>query len=408
MSKFYLINKESLVTGLMNAAFIIAFLGSMNVWFMIPVGSIYPVFSFLLIALALYIQNSYQGLSLKKELFVLPVLLFFVLNCYIAIVNDQNVNAYIKTLLNTFILFGLCIYNKEKLFGLSTWLSKFLGGLLLISYPLFLLYLLGFPLPYVDMQYNDNFYSFSNYFFFLIDDRSLLAIIPRFQSIFLEPTYLGSTTALLLMTQRGHWKKWYNISMFFGLFISFSLAGYAYIVIIIFLNLWTNRKKVLAKATVAIVAIALFIGGAFIYNGGDNLVHDLILLRLEVSDGELEGNNRVSVDFDAEYETFLSSGNILFGEDFDPEIFGNSGYQVYVFDYGLIGVALLFAFYFFLLWRAKNRRAMVSAWIICLLIWGVDGFVIWFGRMIPLYITAYRDGVLDSPTKKPKFENEKL
>lgn len=399
LSSLYLIKKENLSTGLMNTAFIIAFLGSMNVWFMVPFYAVYPIFSFVLIAAALFIQNTCQGFILKKNFSFIPILLFLLLNCYIAIVNHQNMNAYIKAFLNTAILFGLCIYNKQKIQAFSTLLAKLLGGLLLVSYPFFLLYLIGFPLPYLDMQFNDNFYSFSNYFLFLIDDRSLFAIIPRFQSIFLEPTYLGSTTALLLMMQRGYWKKWYNLSMLFGLLISFSLAGYVYLTAIIFLNLWTDRKKVAAKAIGAIMTISLFIGGSFIYNGGNNLVHDLIILRLDISDGELEGNNRVSADFDAEYQTFLQSGNLLFGEDFNPEIFGNSGYKVFFFDYGLVGVLLLFVFYLTLFSKAKNRRAMVSAWIVCILIWVVDGFVLWFGRLIPLYLTVYRDGSTDCSTE---------
>lgn len=404
LSSLYLIKKEHLSTALMNIAFIIAFLGSMNVWFMVPFYAVYPLFSFFLIASALFVQNTFQHFSLEKNFIFIPVLLFLLLNCYIAVVNHQNINAYIKAFLNTGIVFGLCIYDKQKLQAFSTLLAKLLGGFLLVSYPFFLLYLVGFPLPYVDMQFNDNFYSFSNYFLFLIDDRSLFSIIPRFQSIFLEPTYLGSTTALLLLMQRGYWKKWYNLSMLFALLISFSLAGYAYLIAIIFLNLWTNRKKVAAKALGAVLAISLFIGGSFIYNGGNNLVHDLIILRLSISDGELEGNNRVTADFDAEYKTFLQSGDLLFGEDFNPEIFGNSGYQVFIFDYGLVGVILLFAFYLTLFSKAKNKRASVSAWIVCLLIWGVDGFVLWFGRLIPLYITAYRDGDTIQPTENQNFK----
>lgn len=396
LNNIYFIQKEGLVMGLLNYALLIAFLGSMNVWFMIPISAIYPIFSCILMGTAFFIRHSYKKYHLTKNTFFFPIIAFLVLNYYIVIVNHQNLNACIKVFLNSFVLCGLCMYDKEKLADLSTWLAKLLGGLLLVSYPFFLLYLMGVPLPNVDMQFNDNFYSFSNYFLFLIDDRSLFTLIPRFQSIFLEPTYLGSTTAILLQTQRGHWKKWYNVSMLFGLFISFSLAGYAYLIAIIFLNLWTNRKKILVKAMGALATIALFIGGAFIYNDGDNLVHDLILLRLEMDDGEMEGNNRVSTDFSAEYETYLESDNIFFGEEFDPTIFGNSGYQVFIFDYGFVGTLLLFVFYGSVFSRAKNRRAMVSAWVVCLLIWGVDGFVLWFGRLIPLYITAYRDGSVDS------------
>lgn len=394
-NSLYLIPKERIATGLFYAGMLIAFFGSMNVWFLLPIASFYPLFASVFIFGALVISQTMEKPIFVNNKFLVPALTFFLLNVYIIIVNDKNTNALIMGIVNTFILCSIFLYDTKRLSALSTLLAKILGSILLVSYPVFLLYLIGFPLPYVDMQFNDNFYSFSNYFFFLVDDRSLLAIIPRFQSIFLEPTYLGSTTAILLQTQRGQWKKWYNVSMLFGLLISFSLAGYAYLTAIIFLNLWINGKKLFTKIVITITLIAAFVGGSFVYNNGENLVHDLILLRLEIDDGELAGENRTSADFDAEYQTFLESDDILWGRDFDPSIFGNSGYQVYFFDYGLIGVLLLFIFYGSAFINGPNKRAVISAWIVCLLIWGVDGFVLWFGRFIPLYITAV--GHTDTP-----------
>ena len=125
--------------------------------------------------------------------------------------------------------------------------SAVCGHMRLFSCAFFFLYILGFSLPNANLVFKDGFYSFTNYFLFLVEDHSLYNIIPRFQSIFLEPTYLGSTTALLLMTQRGKWKRWYNISLIIGLLISFSLAGYVYFISIIFLNMWIERKKIIIK-----------------------------------------------------------------------------------------------------------------------------------------------------------------
>ena len=240
------------------------------------------------------------------------------------------------------------------------------------------------------MVFNDGFYSFSNYFLFLIDDRSLFTIIPRFQSIFLEPTYLGSTTALLLMTQRGKWKRWYNISLMAGLLISFSLAGYAYFIAIIFLNMWMERKKIIAKFLSIIILISAIVGGSFIYNDGDNMLHNLIILRLEIDDGEMAGNNRVSKDFNTEYESFLQTSDVVFGRDYDYSNFGDSGYKVFFYDYGIIGVILLYVFYVLSFAKFDDYRCMLAAIIVMTLVFGVDAFVLWFGRFIPLYIVAMR------------------
>ena len=390
-SKLYLIPRESIANAFFYASMLLAFFSSMNVWFLLPIATFFPIMSFILGLSAFIISR-----PLDKQIFcssdaLFPTIAFIILLFYQAVVNDNNVNTYIKALFNSAVLYIFLKYDKQRLGKFSDILAKTLGGILLVSYPIFLLYLIGFPLPYSDLDFNDGFYYFSNYYFFLIDERSLFSIIPRFQSIFLEPTYLGSTTALLLMTQRGKWKRWYNVSMLFGLFISFSLAGYAYIFAITFLNLWTNREKIVKKVVIAFTVIVLGIAGAFFYNGGDNLVHDLILLRLEMNDGEMEGNNRVTKSFDNEYDGYVQTTDIILGRDYDYSSFGDSGYKVYIYDYGLVGTLLLFTFYFFLFRRFSDARALTSACIILLLIWGVDAFVLWFGRMIPLYITAIKE-----------------
>ena len=169
---------------------------------------------------------------------------------------------------------------------MTTWFSKIMGAMLIPSLLAFFLYLVNIPLPNGNTQFGDNFYTFSNYYFFLIDDGQLFSFFPRFQSVFPEPLYLGSTCALLLMTQRGKWKKWYNIVMLVALLFSFSLSAYVYITAIVFLNLWIKRKKIVAKAIAVVLLIGSVIGGSFFYNQGDNLIHNLIVLRLEISDGE--------------------------------------------------------------------------------------------------------------------------
>ena len=49
------------------------------------------------------------------------------------------------------------------------------------------------------------------------------------------------------------------------------------------------------------------------------------------------------------------------------------------------------AFYFISFNSGRNRRAKISAWIVTAMIFGVDAFVLWFGRFIPLYCAALND-----------------
>lgn len=384
----YKYERRQIAEWLFAASVAVAFFGSLNAWFMVPLHTYYPILSFVL-GMASYAMSRTSARPIfTNPYFLLPVTTFALLELYQCAVNVMNVNAYISATFCVMTLYFILRYDRQRLDRMSTFLSKMLGGILLVSYPLFFLYIIGCPLPHVDMVFNDGFYSFTNYYLFLIDDRTLFDFIPRFQSIFLEPAYLGSTAALLLMTQRGKWRRWYNISLIVGIIVSFSLGGYAYFVAVIFLNMWIERKKMVRKFMSMIVVIGIVVGGSFVYNNGDNMLHNLILLRLEIDDGDIVGNNRVTEDFDTEYGAFLQSSDIVFGRDYDYSNFGDSGYKVFFYDYGLVGVLLLFLFYGFSLVKSDDYRRMLASIIVMLLIFVVDGFVLWFGRFIPLYITA--------------------
>lgn len=85
----------------------------------------------------------------------------------------------------------------------------------------------------------------------------------------------------------------------------------------------------MAKFLSIVILISAIVGGSFIYNDGDNMLHNLIILRLEIDDGEMAGNNRVSKDFSTEYESFLQTSDVVFGRDYDYSNFGDSGYKVF-------------------------------------------------------------------------------
>ena len=387
-SKLYLIQKKDLVWTLFMCGIFISFYASLYPWFLWPISTTFMILASVFIVPAMMLDRTLEKPVFTHEAFIIPTLCYIILVYYIAFINANSLNAYISNIFNTIIFYSLFKVSPKALKRMSTILAKSMGVILVPSILFFFLYLIGFPLPSHDLQFGDNFYSFTNYYFFLLDDRQLFAFIPRFQSIFLEPTYLGSTAAILLMAQRGEWKKWYNIAMIFSILISFSLAGYVYLTVIIFLNLWTKGRKILKNVIISISMIALFTIGSFFYNNGDNMVHDLIMLRLEIEDGELAGDNRVTDTFDADFENFLGSSDIIFGRELVNE-FGNSGFKVIIYDLGIVGLILYVMLYFTAIYKASNIRCQLSTAIIALLIFIVDGFVLWFGRFIPLYCAAY-------------------
>ncbi len=398
LSKFYLIDKNQIIRNIYIAAIVFGVFTSLFPWFVWPIATTFPIIVAIPVTIALLFSRGLSTPLFNRKDYILPLLSYTVLVFYIAITNVRNLNGILIQVFNCIVLFSLFCCDTSLFKRISTILSKILGGFLVLTIPLFFLYIIGFPLPSTDIQYGDNFYSFSNYYFFLIDDRQLFAIIPRFQSVFLEPSYLGSMCVLLLQTQRGQWRKWYNMSLLAGILLSFSLGAYVYLVAVMFLNAWTDRKEIVKKYLVTISIILMIVGGSFVYNQGDNLIHNLIILRLEINDGKMAGDQRVSEGFEKDYENFWDSTDIFFGKHKENEV-GDSGYKVFIYSNGLVGLFLLALFYVLALIKAKNQRAAISAFILALLIFRVDGFVLIYARLIPLYLTAYIDGEETSSEK---------
>ena len=154
-------------------------------------------------------------------------------------------------------------------------------------------------------------------------------------------------------------------------------------------NLWIRGKQMIRKlvATLAVISVALIV--TFTYNNGNNLVHDLILLRMEIEDGEMAGDNRISNNFEGDYENFISSSDVLLGREMDNSEFGNAGYRVFFYEHGIVGVVLVWLFYVVSLMYTPNKRAFVSVLFVALLFFGASAFMLWDNIFIPLYAAAY-------------------
>lgn len=262
-----------------------------------------------------------------------------------------------------------------------------MGGFLTISIFGFVLYLFGFPLPSFSTATGDMMYTFENYYLFLIDDRVFFMLIPRFHSVFLEPGHLGTATTFLLLTQIGHWKKWYNIILIITTLITFSLAAYVLFIMVIFASAWIRHKQFFLKA-IGILALLIGVGiGAFFYEQGDNMLFSLIIERMEVDDGKIVGDNRVTESFEAVYEDYIKSDDVLFGREYKIEDFGfgNAGYRVYIYDNGLFGLLLIALFYLSLIIYCKEPRAVIVMLLIGSAAFWVRSTPLAFYYFLPLY-----------------------
>lgn len=391
--QFILIPKEKLCTYLTYVGLLLAMLGSLNPWFLWPVNNKYPLLSalFLIPALLVAWSRKQDTIFTRKGLF-LALCIFVIYEFYIQLVNDQNIFGFIVALFHIQLVYVLFKLNRGYYEAFMTLACKFMALLLLVSFTCFTLHLFGFPFPSCQAVFGENQYSYTNYYFFMLDNRTLYEIIPRFSSVFLEPGHLGTATIMLLLTQMGRWRKWYNVILWIVTFVTFSLAAYVFAVALMVLNSWVQRRKILAKI-IAIACLVASVGvGSIYYNKGDNMIHNLIMLRLEVDErtGDLSGNNRVTDSFKREYESFLSSSDLWFGRSMPKNDTGNSGYRVFIYDNGLCALFFVLVLYVLMYKGIRDKRSVIAAWSLAILAFYVRGYPLWYSNFIPCFMAGYR------------------
>ncbi len=392
LEPLYLIRKTDIAFAFFCLGILWAFWSSLMPWFMWDTIRFNTIISCFFIIIAIYISFYFTTNNIfNRDKFALPSILAVLTLLLMRIVNQNNAIGLVEALLVAFIIFALLKLDLSYLQKLSKVISISMGGFLSVSIVGFLFYLLGFPLPSTPISNDDLLYSFQNYYIFMIDDRLFFAIIPRFNSVFLEPGHLGTATVFLLMTQIGQWKKWYNIVLIITTLITFSLAAYVLFVMVMFSSAWIQHKKVILKV-ISIILLVIVTGiGAFFYNQGDNMLFSLIIERLEMTeDGDFAGNNRVTMEFDSVYDDYLESSDILIGRDYNLEDFGfgNSGYKVFIYDYGVICLVLVGLFYLSFLSTGSNRRAIICVLLISFAAFLVRGRPFEFYYIIPLYASS--------------------
>ena len=408
LNKYLVFEKRNIAFAFFTIGIAINIFASIHVMYFWPIEAYCPLVTMPLFIFALLLSRSTSTPIFTRTDFLLPAIFSLVVQYYQSIVNAQNIIPFIISTSSLFMFYCMFSIDKEMADEALTKICKVLGGFLIISILFFFLNFLGFNLPNNSVERGH--YSYTNYFFFLLDDRELWNIlIPRFNSVFLEPGHMGTTIIMLLATQIGKWNKWYNIVLFVALLMSFSLAAYCLGVILLFLRLWMMRRKLFLKVLGLVSFLLIIVGGSFVYNDGDNMLNNLIVMRLEVSDtgDDFKGNNRVSENFEKEFDSFLNSSDVLFGREMDYEGAGNSGYRVYIYDYGMVGFALFIIFYFFAFRTGKDIRAIITAFVLALTNFWIRGYPMLFAFVFPYFMISQMDLYKSSLIKKD-HSNDKV
>ena len=385
------IRKKDIARMCFHIGILIAYWGALMPWFVWKIEGVYFILSFMFIFMSMLISRTLKSPLFTRKDFQVPMISYLILVIMMRVVNGNNINSYISLVFYSLIFLSLFTASITELKKLMKFLCKVMAILLAVSLFFFLLYVLGFPLPNSPIAHEELMYSYTNYYFFLIDDRVFFVLIPRFHSVFMEPGHLGTAGAFLLLTQLGNWKKWYNAIILLSTILTFSLAAFVLLVIVLFVNAWIKGKRILPKLLCLIGFIVIVSIGAIFYNDGDNLLNTLIIERLEIDDGKLVGDNRVTDTFEAAFNDFLQTDDILFGREYELAEFGwgNAGYRVYIYDYGFVVLVLTILFYILAVWSSMERRAVISMFVIAVASFWVRATPLSFYYFIPLYSFAY-------------------
>ena len=210
------------------------------------------------------------------------------------------------------------------------------------------------PLPHITTVFDNPWGGYiirSDYFFFRElenpDD------IQRFQSYFLEPGHLGTIAALFLIVNQFDFKRIENFVYLLVIIVSLSAAAYVMIALgYLLFRVSEGKKSYFVYAILLLLALLVFFMN---YNGGNNVVNDLIFSKLTRENGAVEG--RVSDDVLSLYNNMWNTGKDLF---FGKTMFLNldtvgAGLILYFVQNGIFGTLLL-ALSYFSIYRSKRSR----------------------------------------------------
>lgn len=285
----------------------------------------------------------------NKDLFI--SFLFFYILMYMA--GGRNVFGYINNLL--FLIFLLI---SEKLMVQSFfWFKNIFVFFLILSLSVYFLVLfLAVPFSYniIKPLNTIKLYDYVQYPFLVSQGiLSFARFNIRFDGVFDEPGVIGSIATILLFTDNYNLKSKQNIILFIAGLFSFSF----YFIISSLFYFFVFRKT-----KIRILAIIIF--GALYFSTINNNVISLFLWdRFSIEDNQLKGDNRSNINLDMEFDKFLKSDDILWGQGFystqKSELITASSYKSVIIGYGFIFFfILLLAFFLLAYFNIKDKKQL--------------------------------------------------
>ncbi|WP_299372344.1 hypothetical protein [uncultured Kiloniella sp.] len=363
--------------------------------------SAYPYFvwgkSFLLVFCVLIaLLVSAYFLLVTKNKFSLSSLLFSLTSSLIVFfysnLNDASLGYSIYLFVIFFCMFSL---SKESVFFVFDLFKKIFAMSLIPGIVIWVLHLLSFnvELFFLGKILIDNIPNQlkveqgMGYYLFpgsVMLDYMMAWPVFRFQGMFDEPGVIGTIAALVLCSTRFELKNKYNLLIFFGGVISFSLAFYVLTLIYYIMQIRRNVSFIVLSLTV-------FLFAATIPSPLADFIDQRIVQRLLVNDdGELSGNNRYFSKDEKLFITWQEGDLKVFMFGLNEKLGGSSSWKNVFIKTGFIGFLIIVLIYASLCFRF---RVGLSLHVLTMLVLFVASFYQRTAILTPVFLIVFMAGI---------------
>lgn len=233
----------------------------------------------------------------------------------------------------------------------------------------------------------------------------------RFNGPFIEPGHLGMMSSFLLFADGFNMKKKETWIILTSVLLSLSLSGYVLTFLAFCFTMYDEGKislKFILFSFVLILAIYLFFS---FYNGGDNLINEKIISRLEPDEERgFSGNNRVFGEIDIYFASmFTERSLLLYGYDESTMEYlamngsRGTGIIMYIVRNGILGTCSAIMFYVVYFIFCENKRyALLSLIFVSFMFWQ-RSYPFWFS-----WIICYVYGISVNKEINLDYENRNI
>lgn len=362
------------------------------------------VTSFIILIISfLKIANSSGSILFRR----LPIVVFLLFYCMMSVLvwNDNGIISIVLSMALFLSMVSIMILPiSEKRYLLAAVTNCFVV-ILLVSIPVWILYLAGVSLPHSGIVYHSNgFHVYYDYYFFRVSAKGL-SLFPRFCSVFLEPGQLATPCAFLWILNGANF-KWKNIVLLTGIVLSFSLISFGLVLSgFVVSRLYDSSQYGYVKS---VLALTIVIGISFYFSqneSSEDPVSSLIVSRLSYDDEKIiSGNNRTTKYFDDKFDVLMKSSDKYWGisqqlRKHEDWTYNCSGYKKFIVHRGIVGFATFLTFIFLLFWYNRCFSSFVFLIII------LAGFFVRDLLQSPLWLSIAILGfyILNSSAKLNKY-----